>query len=107
MKYYIAEDDKIERMLENGARMKQTDEEKSTLSYNGNNFIVSTPYLKRLMPSGYDGRTIESLTGMGIGAAINTAKPLSTYAKLSQTDEEKYKPVYKPRSPRRLFSNFD
>ena len=102
-KIYFDEDKKILRMLENDARLVQTDEDKSEFSYDGKKVVVSTPYLNRLMAQGYDNRSIESLTGIGLGLAINSAKGPSSYSQLSQTEKEYEKILELPRKPQRLF----
>ena len=107
--YYLKDPEDISKVLEN-AKMTETREDISKLSYNGETFIVPTNYLNRLMPSagGYDDkRTIGSLTGIGVGTVVNANKGLSSYAKLSQTKDKK--PDYYessipiPRKPKRKF----
>ena len=82
---------KINKMVEKNAWMKETSEDISKLSYNGDTIVVPTAKIRDIMPSGYGNeRTIESLTGIGFGLAVNSAKGTSSYgAKLSQTKEEK------------------
>ena len=102
-KVYFDNDAKIGRMLEKGARMIQTDEDKSTFSYGELDVIVSTPYLNRLMPKN-DDRTIGSLTGIGIGSIANGRK--SSYSsELSQNQDyiKKYQGIYAAKNPKKLF----
>jgi len=84
---YLKDIEKISKVLEN-ARMTETGEEVSKLSYKGSTIVVPTTYLNRLVPSYGDERTIESLTGIKLGLAVNTAKGASTY---SQTNDGFYK----------------
>ena len=108
-KVYLEKGKKISEMLKNGARLTETDEERSELSYKGQRFLVSTPYLRRLMPSDeYKERTIESLTGIGIGLAVNVGKDVSSYlSQLSQTGEENKEYSLKRRWPRKPKRKFD
>jgi len=67
--YYLKDPRKILDVLENGASLIGTDEEKSEFSYRGRNFVVPTSYLKRLTHGlqSYEDRTIGSLTALSIG----------------------------------------
>lgn len=102
-KIYLDTNKSILEMLENGAKLTGTDEEKSEFRYGSKKVVVSTPYLNKLMPQNdYGERTMDSLTGINIGLAVNTAKGASSYAsELSQIKEEKgkYGSLYKPRKP--------
>jgi hypothetical protein len=86
---YLKDIEKISKVLEN-ARMTETGEEVSKLSYKGSTIVVPTIYLNRLVPSYGNERTIESLTGIKLGLAVNTAKGASTYSQLSQTSDGFY-----------------
>jgi hypothetical protein len=99
---YLKDPEKITKMLEN-ARMTETGEDVSKLSYKGQTVVVPTHYLNGLVPSGYGNeRTIESLTGIKLGLAVNTAKVTSSYAsELSQTKKE-YDALYIPERPKKL-----
>ena len=70
-KLYLSNNKSIERMLP-AARMLQTNEENSIFSYKGKKVIVPNYLLRGLMPA-YDDRTMNSLTGIGVGTVLNMA----------------------------------